>query len=86
MHKRIFFSCALFIFLMSFNFFGFAVEGIGTLDGSHFIHGADQHMLMQARSSVTYRVTPGDVYTLTFMLNGELVEHTIVVDTAYACA
>jgi len=36
-----------------------------------------------ARSNPEYRVTPGDVYTLTFLVGGELISHTIVVDTDY---
>jgi len=36
-----------------------------------------------ARSSPSYMVTPGDVYTLTFSVGGNRVSHIIVVDTAY---
>ena len=36
-----------------------------------------------ARSSPDYMVTPGDVYTLTFMVGGNLISHTIVVGTDY---
>jgi len=74
MYKRIFFFMT-FVVLMSSNFFGFALEGVGTASGAD--------VLMLARSDPNFRVTPGDVYTLTFLLNGNLVSHTIVVDTAY---
>jgi|GEM_PF-1346663 len=36
-----------------------------------------------ARSSPDYMVTPGDVYTLTFVVGGNLISHTIVVGTDY---
>jgi len=36
-----------------------------------------------ARSSPDYMVTPGDVYTLTFVLGGNLISHTLVVGTDY---
>jgi len=36
-----------------------------------------------ARSSPDYMVTPGDVYTLTFVVGGQLVSHTLVVGTDY---
>ena len=36
-----------------------------------------------ARSSLDYMVTPGDVYTLTFVVGGQPVSHTLVVDTDY---
>jgi len=36
-----------------------------------------------ARSSPNYMVTPGDVYTLTFAVGGNLISHTLVVGTDY---
>ena len=75
MRNRIGFLAA-FIFLMGSGFFGFALEGVGTANGA-------DDVLMLARSDPNFRVTPGDVYTLTFLLDGEIVSHTIVVDTAY---
>jgi len=74
MRKHIF-PFAAFFFLMGSGFFGFALEGVGIAGGAD--------VLMLARSDPNFRVTPGDVYTLTFMLDGEIVSHTIVVDTAY---
>jgi len=74
MRKRIFIF-GFFIFGMGSGFFGFAQEGVGIASGAD--------VLMLARSDPNFRVTPGDVYTLTFLLGGELVSHTIVVDTAY---
>jgi len=74
MRKRIFLFGA-FLFGMGSGFYGFALEGVG------LANSAD--VLMLARSDPNFRVTPGDVYTLTFSFNGELVSHTIVVDTAY---
>jgi len=74
MNKRAFFLGA-FIFLMGSGFYGFALDGVG------LANSAD--VLMLARSDPNFRVTPGDVYTLTFLFNGEVVSHTIVVDTAY---
>ena len=81
MYKRGF--LVVFILWMSSGFYGTALEGVGTVDESFFYHGEEQHMLMLARSSPGFRVTPGDVYTLTFTVRGEIVSHTIVVDTAY---
>jgi len=70
MFKRIF--CLVFILCAGFGFYGFAM-------------GDEQAMqnLMLARSSLTYRVTPGDVYTLVFMMGGNPVSYTIIVDTSY---
>ena len=70
MFKRIF--CLVFILCAGFGFYGFAM-------------GDEQIMqnLMLARSSLTYRVTPGDVYTLVFMMGGSPVSYTIIVDTSY---
>ena len=77
------FLFATFFFLMGSVFSVFALEGVGTVDASTFFRGTEEHMLMLARSDPTFRVTPGDVYTLTFLLDGEIISHTIVVDTAY---
>jgi len=74
MHKRVFFLVA-FVFLVGLRFYGFALGGIGTANGAD--------VLMLARSDPNFRVTPGDVYTLTFLLGGEIVSHTIMVDSAY---
>jgi len=74
MCKRIFIF-GVFVFWVGSGFYGFALEGVG------LANSAD--VLMLARSDPNFRVTPGDVYTLTFSLNGEIVSHTIVVDTAY---
>jgi len=74
MRKRVFYLGA-FIFWVASGFYGFALEGVG------LANSAD--VLMLARSDPNFRITPGDVYTLTFSLNGEIVSHTIVVDTAY---
>jgi len=60
-----------------------ALEGIGTIDESFFYRGIEEHMLVLARSSASYMVTPGDVYTLTFTVGGNLISHTLVVDTTY---
>jgi len=74
MYRNIVFFVS-FILGMGSGFYGFALEGVG------LANSAD--VLMLARSDPNFRVTPGDVYTLTFSHNGELVSHTIVVDTAY---
>ena len=74
MYKRVFFFL-VFIIWAGHGFFGFAQTGVGT--------AGMEDVLLLARSDPNFRVTPGDVYTLTFLLGGELVSHTIVVDTAY---
>jgi len=73
--RKCIFLFGVFIIWMGSGSFGFAQEGVGTAIGAD--------ILMLARSDPNFRVTPGDVYTLTFLLGGELVSHTIVVDTAY---
>jgi len=74
MYKRVFFLVT-FIFWIGSGFYGFTLEGVGLASGAD--------VLMLARSDPNFRVTPGDVYILTFSFNGEIVSHTVVVDTAY---
>jgi len=70
MYRRIF--CLVFILCAGSSFYGFAME-----------EEQLRQNLMLARSSLTYRVTPGDVYTLVFMMGGNPISYTIVVDTSY---
>ena len=74
MFKRIY--CIVFILCAGTGFYGFAQEG-GEFPGTI------NENLMLARSSHTYRVTPGDVYTLIFMMGANPISYTIVVDTSY---
>jgi len=74
MYRRIFYFA--FTFCLIFVFYGFAQEN------DQFTNRLEQN-LMLARSSLTYRVTPGDVYTLVFLIAGNPISYTIVVDTSY---
>jgi protein involved in polysaccharide export with SLBB domain len=49
---------------------------------SVFAQSSDQN-LMLARSSADYRVTPGDVYALTYTVGANPVAYTITVDSSY---
>jgi len=81
MYRRIF-AIASIIFI-SFKLHGFAQEGMGTIDEPFLSPQAAEHMLTLARSSLTYRVTPGDVYTLVFSIGPTTITYVIVVDTAH---
>jgi len=81
MYRRIF-ALASIIFI-SLRFYGFAQEGMGTTDEPFLSPQATEHMLVLARSSLTYRVTPGDVYTLVFSIGTTSITYVTIVDTAY---
>ena len=65
-----------FLFLICFAYTAFAQDIDNTSD-------ADLEHIMLARSSADYRVTPGDVYTLTYATGTTRISYIIVVDTSY---
>ena len=81
LRKRMFFFTV--VLWIAFGVCGFAQEA--TLEDAIMTHNIDMvQNLMLARSSPDYRVTPGDVYTLTYSLTTvggiNTVSYTIVVD------
>jgi len=78
--SRYIFCGAYFLWILGFS--AFAQEGrrnavfdISSMDSSQ------RNML--ARSSADYRVTPGDVYTLTYAISSNAISYIIAVDSSY---
>jgi len=73
--------CITFIFFVCCGFPVFAQEGGRSASGTSGMEMTQNVML--ARSSADYRVTPGDVYTLTYAAGSTPVTYIIMVDTSY---
>ena len=80
--KNKFVLCLTFLFLICFAYTVFAQDANNT--GNVDISRANMSQnIMLARSSADYRVTPGDVYTLTYAAGTTPVSYIIVVDASY---
>ena len=81
MKKNSYTICITLFFLICCGFFAFAQDRQGF--GPSSITGDINQNAMLARSSVDYRVTPGDVYTLTYAVGTNPVSYVIAVDNSY---
>jgi len=79
--------CIVFVLVFSIGLTAFAqTVSSGDTSNTEIITTANaraDYDVMLARSSVDYRVTPGDIYTLTYAAGGTPVTYIISVDTSY---
>jgi protein involved in polysaccharide export with SLBB domain len=88
--NRFIFCIAFFLWILGFSIFAQEQGEIATARqasnaGASLSASAVEasQNIMLARSSVNYRVTPGDVYTLAYAVGSTSVSYTITVDTSY---
>ena len=70
-------------FILAFPVFSQNIEAAALLQAQNQATAEMAERVMLARSSADYRVTPGDIYTLTFAVGATPVTFVITVDASY---